>query len=94
MIHEERNKFEEALAEDAQVLSKSQKQLSQEVYSHVDDFRRAVEEHKKHFQENAPYSSSDKVENSAAKELIHESKLLTKDMRDREDEVRTRYLQN
>jgi len=86
-IHDEWNKFEEALAEGAQVLSKSQKQLRQEVDSQVDDFRRAVEENKKHFQENAPYSS-DKVDNASAKDSIQEHKLLTKDLRDREEKMK------
>lgn len=87
-IHEAWSRFEEALAEGAGVLSKSQKQLRQEVDSHVDDFRRTVEEHKKHLQENAPYSSSDKIDNATAKELINESKLRTKDLRDREEKMK------
>jgi dynein heavy chain len=87
LIHDEWAKFEEALAEGAQVLAKSQKQLRQEVDSQVEDFRRSVEENKKQFQENAPYSS-DKTENTRAKEKIQEYKLLTNDLRDREDKMK------
>lgn len=87
MVHEAWARFEEALAEGAQVLSKSQKQLRQEVDSQVEDFRRAVEENKKQFQENAPYSS-DKVDNTRAKEKVSEYKILTTDLRDREEKMK------
>ena len=87
MVHDAWDRFEEALAEGSQVLAKSQKQLRQEVDSQMDDFRRAAEENKKQFQENAPYSS-DKIENQRAKEKIQEYKVLTNDLRDRENKMK------
>ena len=95
IIHEAWNKFEEALAEGAQVLSKSQKQLRQEVDSHVDDFRRAVEEHKKHFQENARTRPQTKWKLSSKGVNPRKQVADQRPQRQRrEDEVRSRYLQN
>lgn len=86
-IYEAWDGFEKSLHDGKQMLSKIQKKLKQGVDEDIDDFRKAVEDNKKQFLENAPYSC-DKVENTEAKEKIREHKKQTAELRQREEEMK------
>jgi dynein heavy chain len=88
MMEEAWKKFEDDLDAGQQVLSKSQKQLRQEVESQLDDFRRAVEDNKKTFQQNAPYNADSNTENVRSKEKLGEHKTSTNDLREREEAMK------
>jgi hypothetical protein len=55
-VYEAWDNFEKSLIDGKQMLNKIQKKLKQGVDEDVDDFRKVVEDNKKQFQENAPYS--------------------------------------
>jgi len=86
-VYEAWDNFEKSLHDGKIMLSKIQKKLKQGVDEDTDDFRKAVEDNKKHFQENAPYVC-DKIENSEAREKIRDHKKLTCELREREEEMK------
>ena len=55
-VYEAWDNFEKALHDGKLMLSKIQKKLKQGVDDDMDDFRKAVEDNKKQFQDNAPYT--------------------------------------
>lgn len=86
-VYEAWDNFEKSLIDGKQMLSKIQKKLKQGVDEDVDDFRKVVEDNKKQFQENAPYTS-DKISNHEAKDKIRDAKKQTADLREREEEMK------
>lgn len=86
-VYEAWDAFEKSLNDGKQMLSKIQKKLKQGVDEDMDDYRKAVEDNKKQFQENAPYVC-DKIENSESRERIRDHKKQTTELREREEEMK------
>ena len=86
-VYEAWDNFEKSLIDGKSMLSRIQKKLKQVVDEDVEEFRKAVEENKKQFQENAPYAP-DKIENLEAKEKIKEFKKQTAEHRQREEAMK------
>ncbi len=67
-------KFRDGLEESNLIIQKSYAQLKTEMDHTIDDFKKEVQENKKNFQNQAPYSVDKNIDNQKAKEKLHEFK--------------------
>ena len=67
-------KFNDGLEESNLIIQKSYAQLKTEMDHTIDDFKKEVQENKKNFQNQAPYSVDKNIDNQKAKEKLHEFK--------------------
>ena len=54
----------------------------------IDDFKKEVQENKKNFQTHAPYAVDKNMDNLKAKEKLFEFKGTTKELREKEEEMK------
>jgi len=54
----------------------------------IDDFKKEVQENKRNFQQQAPYAVDKSMDNSKAKEKLQEFKAITKELRDKEEDMK------
>ena len=81
-------KFRDGLEESNLIIQKSYAQLKTEMDHTIDDFKKEVQENKKNFQNQAPYSVDKNIDNQKAKEKLHEFKQITKELREKEEEMK------
>jgi ElaB/YqjD/DUF883 family membrane-anchored ribosome-binding protein len=82
------NKFQEGLSEANGIINKSYINLKTEVDHSIEDFKKEVQENKRNFQQQAPYAVDKKMDNSKAFEKLMEFKASTKELREKEDEMK------
>jgi len=54
----------------------------------IEDFKKEVQDNKKNFQNQAPYSVDKNVDNQKAKEKLHEFRQITKELREKEEDMK------
>jgi len=81
-------KFKEGLDEANQIIQKSYQQLKTEMDHTIDDFKKEVQENKKNFHQQAPYAVDKNMDNAKAKEKLFEFKGTTKELREKEEEMK------
>jgi ElaB/YqjD/DUF883 family membrane-anchored ribosome-binding protein len=82
------NKFQEGLSEANGIINKSYINLKTEVDHSIEDFKKEVQENKRNFQQQAPYAVDKNMDNSKAFEKLMEFKASTKELREKEDEMK------
>ena len=82
------NKFNEGLGEAFQIINKSYISLKAEMDHTIDDFKKEVQENKRNFQQQAPYAVDKAMDNSKAKEKLQEFRASTKELRDKEEDMK------
>jgi ElaB/YqjD/DUF883 family membrane-anchored ribosome-binding protein len=82
------NKFQEGLSEANGIINKSYINLKTEVDHSIEDFKKEVQENKRNFQQQAPYAVDKNMDNSKAFEKLMEFKTSTKELREKEDEMK------
>ena len=82
------NRFRDGLEEANLIIQKSYATLKTEMDHSIDDFKKEVQENKKNFQNQAPYSVDKNMDNQKAREKLHEFKLATKELREKEEEMK------
>lgn len=64
------NKFKDGLNDANEIIQKSYQQLKTEMDHTIDDFKKEVQENKKNFQQQAPYTVDKNFDNSKAREKL------------------------
>jgi len=82
------NKFQEGLSEANGIINKSYINLKTEVDHSIEDFKKEVQENKRNFQQQAPYAVDKNMDNSKAFDKLMEFKASTKELREKEDEMK------
>lgn len=81
-------KFNEGLSEAYGIINKSYINLKTEVDHSIEDFKKEVQENKRNFQQYAPYAVDKNMDNVKAKEKLLEFKATTKELREKEEEMK------
>jgi|LauGreDrversion4_2_1035121.scaffolds.fasta_scaffold21291_6 ElaB/YqjD/DUF883 family membrane-anchored ribosome-binding protein len=82
------NKFNEGLSEAYGIINKSYISLKTEMDHTIEDFKKEVQENKRNFQQQAPYAVDKNMDNSKAREKLTEFKVATKELRDKEEDMK------
>lgn len=82
------NRFRDGLEEANIIIQKSYATLKTEMDHSIEDFKKEVQENKKNFQNQAPYSVDKNTDNQKAREKLHEFRQITKELREKEEEMK------